>query len=363
MTDEADSSSTTTDSTDKRGRTLGWIGAIFGAVGAISGLAGVVISWNSQRELNQASLHVVAAVSASDYTQQGFGVRVALINRGLGGTTVTEARLLVDGRPIATATGWVRDPRIFSSSLPYRSNVKRELLEDVTVRVGGRSARSVGFVFPLDRCPEGTPADKAVNGAIKLACTVAACTSGTCPSPQRFAVRLKVSPGKDHEADLDVRPQVRRFAGWKPSVARRAGAVTALKIRRVGTNDPTVSEVVSLELWPVASGASPRVLSRPVVGRATALYPIGDLPRGRYVWAFLTHNRPLISGTVRIPCLRCTSPLTAVRGQVGPRETASGLPAAAPPPPKPPTAPRRSPPPPTQGSVPTPQVSVATPVG
>jgi len=340
-------------SDDKRGRTLGWIGAIFGAVGAIGGLAGVAISWKSQRDLNQANLHVVAAVSASDYTQQGFGVRVALINRGLGGTTVTNATLLVDGQPIASTRGWVRDPRIFSGSLPYRANVKRELLDDVTVRVGGRSARSVGFVFPLGRCPGATMGDK---GATALACTVSRCTSGPCRSRHHFAIRLKVSPGKDHEADVDVRPQLRRFAGWRPSVARRAGAVTALKIRRVGTNDPTMSEVVALELWPVASGASPRVLRRPVVGRATALYPIGDLPRGRYVWAFLTHDRPLISGSLRVPCKRCSEPLTAVRGQVGPRETASGLPAAAPPSPTPPRAPRRTPAPepPGPGEVPAP---------
>src|SRR6266540_3663314 len=193
---------------DKRGRTLGWLGAIFGAAGALGGLAGVIISWESQRELNRANLHVVAAVSASDYTQQGFGVRVALINRGLGGTTVTNAKLLVDGQPIASAKGWVRDPRIFSASLPYRSNVKRELLDDVTVRVGGRSARSVGFVFPLGRCPEaGSRA--AAEGATTLACTVSKCTSGPCRSGHRFAIRLKISPGKDHEADVDVRPQVR----------------------------------------------------------------------------------------------------------------------------------------------------------
>ena len=327
-------------SDDKRGRTLGWIGAIFGAVGAIGGLAGVAISWKSQRDLNQANLHVVAAVSASDYTQQGFGVRVALINRGLGGTTVTNASLLVDGQPIASTRGWVRDPRIFSGSLPYRSNVKRGAAgrRDCARRW---TLGAVGWLrVPPGPVPGRRYGDK---GAAALACTVSRCTSGPCRSRHHFAIRLKVSPGKDHEADVDVRPQLRRFAGWRPSVARRAGAVTALKIRRVGTNDPTMSEVVALELWPVASGASPRVLSRPVVGRATALYPIGDLPRGRYVWAFLTHDRPLISGYLRVPCKRCSEPLTAVRGQVGPRGPASGLPAAAPPSPTPPRAPRRSP--------------------
>jgi hypothetical protein len=327
---------------DRKGRTLAWIGAIFGAVGAIGGLVGTGISWKSQRDLNHASLHVVAAVSASDYTQQGFGVRVALVNRGLGGTTVTGAQLLVDGRAVARARGWVRDPRIFSSSLPYRTNVKPQLLDDVTVRVGGRSARSVGFVFGLGRCSTAG-SDAAVQGATALACAVARCTSPRCASGHRFAIRLAMSPGKVHETQLDVRPQLRRFAGWRPSVARRSGAVTALKIRRVGTSDPTLSEVVALELWPADSGAPPRTLSRPVVGRTTALYPIGDLPRGRYVWAFLSRDRPLISGYVEIPCRRCAKPLTAVRGQVGPRETKSGLPAAAPPPPQAPKAPRRAP--------------------
>jgi hypothetical protein len=325
-----------------RAWTLALIGALAGAVGAAGGIAGTVLSWKSEHDVNHTKVHVVAAVSASDYTQQGFGVRVALVNQGLGGTTVTKAQLVVDGQAIAEARGWVRDPRIFSASLPYRANVKPALLDDVTVAVGARSARSVGFVFDLNSCPAAS-SDAPAKGAAALACAVARCDSARCNDGHHFAIRLTMEPGKEKETPLDVRPQLRRFAGWKPSVARSSGAVTALKIHRIGTNDPTQSEVVALELWPVGSGAPPRVLSRPVVGRATALYPIGDLPRGRYVWAFLTHARPLVSGYVNIPCRGCDKPLSAVRGQVGPRETKSGLPASAPPPPAPPKAPKRAP--------------------
>jgi hypothetical protein len=96
-------------------RALTWIRAIAGIVAAIRGYVMAQKQTTPKRPVR-------AALSASDYSEEGFGVRVALVNRGLGGITVTGEQLLVDRRVVArSAAGWVHDPRQFALALQYRS--------------------------------------------------------------------------------------------------------------------------------------------------------------------------------------------------------------------------------------------------
>jgi hypothetical protein len=96
---------------------------IIAVVGAVTGVFGI---WLQARDsADQRAIHVkmLVQVTQRDYTNEGFAIRVALLNTGRRAVNLTSAQLMLDARNY----GWV------SGFLPSQTTLDRYAIEPAAV--------------------------------------------------------------------------------------------------------------------------------------------------------------------------------------------------------------------------------------
>ena len=301
------------------------LATVIGGILAITGSLGTVW-WQSR-----ADVELRASAFAADYTEQGIAVRATFTNEGMSGATVHDIRLELDGHLVATADGTVSELARLRESLPFRANVGGYLGPD-TFSVSSRSTTTVGIVF---KAPSGC---RKLPGAVTertakamFTCLLLDCRPAgeRCPRGHRPELVLRTSPGGEHRAAVDIgSPRRRAFTSWKPLVRRRA-AFTALGVERRGPGKATATDLVALRLWRLDGARPPLTVERPVIGPARTWFPLPELERGLYAWAFTTDERPFLAGFLRI-CRRDCKPLYGIRGRLWKSDERSAVPRPAP---------------------------------
>lgn len=72
---------------------------------------GLAVAISQRAEEKGIRVTLRAQANVRDYTNEGFGLRVSILNEGLRALSVDRLRLFIDGKPLATASGYLADPR------------------------------------------------------------------------------------------------------------------------------------------------------------------------------------------------------------------------------------------------------------
>lgn len=283
-------------------------------IGGLLAIAGslATVWWQSR-----ADIELRASAVAADYTEQGIAVRATFTNEGMSGATVHDMRLELDGRLVAKAEGTVSELARLRESLPFRANVGAYLGPD-TFSVSSRSTTTVGIVFKApSRCRKLPATVTERTAKAMFTCLLLDCQPARkrCPSGHRPELVLRTSPGGERRTPVDIgSPRRRSFTSWEPLVRRR-GSFTALGVERQGPGKATATDLVQLRLWRLDRARPPLTVERPVIGPARTWFPLPELKRGLYAWAFTTDERPFLAGFLRI-CRGDCKALYGIRGRL-----------------------------------------------
>jgi hypothetical protein len=265
-----------------------------GAVGAFVAVLGFAFGGMTACRQTAADLELEANVARGQHGDN-LVVQAALNNDGLAGVAIKSATLSYvphDGRTVKRieALGYVGETGIRGIGPPVR--IKGNAFP---LALNGRTARSVGLVFPMPECE--------MDGVSQpdLTCLVGPCKSGdTCPS-SNIRLDLNVSPGGRERADVGVADPPRRSSSWKSSVVvDRRGRARALRLERLDSFDPEGVALVDLLVWSRRSWREPVRISRPVKGEGAMDFPVDPEWAGDVIWAFEVDGVTVTSGEAKL---------------------------------------------------------------
>jgi hypothetical protein len=273
----------------------------------MTGIAGLVVASQQRGEERRIVVRIVARGNGRDYSNEGFGLRVTLVNESLRGLTIVGARLYIDGKRIGTADGFLADPRVLDRQLLYPGAVSDERRE-LPLGLAPRAERSIALLFPdvydnfpLTGDPKALPPSRQQRRLLAFSSFVHDTRDNA-----RVSLSLDLAPGGRRVIRVAQLVGMTPKFQWQVSLDGPGKRVTSISIRRkLGAEGQTSSAV--LDLWGDTPPRTHRRISRVIVGADWTRFPFGRLPDGRYLYAFLIDGTPVAGGRFRTPD-RCARP-------------------------------------------------------
>jgi hypothetical protein len=266
-------------------------------VAIVAGLGSLTLTYLDRRERADIELQVEPRANIRDFTNEGFGLRASLVNESERAITIRSARLFYDNRQLGEAGGYLPRPAALDRYPVEPAGVTDERLE-LPVTIPARQERKVVFLFPEIQRPEerrhGSPTDVLI---VKPFYSELVRVEGR----SRASLELDVI-GDDETASHPVRviPGMTPRFHWQHSLENRGPRVSAVSLRRK-LGAPSQSDVVRLDLWKDGSVRFRRTVERPIIGDEATSFPVGALPRGRYIYVFRLGAQTIASARFRNP--------------------------------------------------------------
>jgi hypothetical protein len=86
---------------------------VVGIAGLIVAILGYSLACSTSSEQKAVQLTVRPTVNQRDFTDEGLGLRVAIVNESLRSVIISRASLWMGACKVGDALGWVRDVRVF----------------------------------------------------------------------------------------------------------------------------------------------------------------------------------------------------------------------------------------------------------
>ena len=86
---------------------------LVGVVGLIVAILGYSLACSTSNEQKAVNLSVDATVNQRDFTDEGLGLRVTLVNESLRSVVITDGAFWMCRCKVGNAIGWIRDVRVF----------------------------------------------------------------------------------------------------------------------------------------------------------------------------------------------------------------------------------------------------------
>ena len=124
------------------------VALIVALVGMATGVTSLYITWRSTSEESALRLDAYPTASQNDITPQGLGVRTELVNESLRPVVLRSAELLLDGKTVAKASGWIGDVGLLerATSEPTRLATSQRTFP---IGLGTREGKSVVLMMDL----------------------------------------------------------------------------------------------------------------------------------------------------------------------------------------------------------------------
>lgn len=285
-------------------------------VGMVTGVTSLYISWQSTREEAEVRLSAYPTASPDDITPQGLGVRVVLVNESLRPIVIRSAALVLDGEAVSQAIGWIDDVRLLegTASDPSRTSAAQQTFP---IGLAAREGKSVAFVMDVwtPFVDASSEADQsAARGTFRqLTATLASLPSDASASrlqlridhvpggSELYPVRAVTVPSGSVDAIESAAALLRQVPPqfWVVDLLERDRRLAGLTLRRRIAGADEI-DLVRLDLWNVRTEAH-RKLVRPVVARQQTLFPLSNLPRGRYIATFQVGGRVVAYRSFAVP--------------------------------------------------------------
>ena len=104
-------------------------------VAIVTGVAALTITLIDRGERLRVDLSVSAGANMRDYSSEGFGLRVAVVNLGERATTIDGGDLYFDEKKLGQAEGFLDDPRVLDRRVADPSAVP-ENRREVDIFIG-----------------------------------------------------------------------------------------------------------------------------------------------------------------------------------------------------------------------------------
>jgi hypothetical protein len=275
-------------------------------IGAVTGVLSLVLGAEDRTEQRRVEVVVRAAANQRDFTNEGFGLRVSVVNSGLRGVAITDASLYLAGHLLGVASNYLGTRRPLDRYLMEPAAVTDQRL-DLPVSVPTRGERNIVLLFeaiqmlPFERSSSPATHDPSLGGsrARKWRQKFDAFLVDTRVKA-RLTVALHLQPGGRQ------RYRVTRLVGmtprfqWQVALHGRRHRATSISIRRK-LAAPGQSDVMTLDVWSETGRQYHRSTSRALVGDYPSSFPLAGLHRGRYLYAFRSLGRTLLAGRFRVP--------------------------------------------------------------
>lgn len=274
------------------------------AVAIVTSVVALVLTLVERNERLKVDLAVTAKANIRDYSFEGFGLRLAVVNLGERELTIDRAALVLGKHVVGRADGLLEDPRLLDKRLIDPAGVTDNRL-DLPITIPGRESRNLVLLFADVRSPNLPPYLRSYD-----------------PSPEgRRRVRLQrafeqfVSTGKGRQkpkvvlgvAGEDSREySVRRLPAmtfrfeWQYSLVGRGKRAVGVSVRRK-LAVPGQSDVLRMDLWGERSRRLRRTVTRPIIDDSPTEYSFGVLPKGRYVFVVRHGSQTVVGGRFRVP--------------------------------------------------------------
>lgn len=127
---------------ETRTQLIAWIGLVV-SIGAFA------VSLSALEEERDVDFTLVARANQRDYTNEGFGVRLTLVNESLRPVIVTKVSLLFEDFLLARTSGYLSDVRALDTYSIDPGRVTEER-RDLPITIPARTAQTVALLFPLN---------------------------------------------------------------------------------------------------------------------------------------------------------------------------------------------------------------------
>jgi hypothetical protein len=281
-----------------------WLALVVSAIAVTTSIRACATADDALQEERDVEVQLYAYANPRDDTLDGFGIRATFINEGLRPIIVRDLHVELDGKLLAPASAYLRDPRVLDlhDLKPDRVSTQQQPLP---VTIPSRSAKTVAVLFDLTAT--GSTPGASYRRALRQAHTF--CRLVGTGDPGKAEARLTISAdlepgGKTLEEPLPTRgPMDPRFS-WFVSLVPDHGVPDYIEVRR------KLAELGSairahLEIW--SDQAQRHVVSaRVVVGSEPQRFPVPSLSTGRYDYAVTAGGDVVSAGSFRVPAFSPT---------------------------------------------------------
>jgi len=271
-------------------------------VGAFTGIVGLTITSRQSQEERQVTVRLLARANGRDYSNEGFGLRVALVNESLRGVSVVGARLYIDGHRLDVADGFLLATRVLDRQLIEPAGVTDQRRE-LPFSMPSRSERNIALLFSSltdtrnNRIQRGYLANLP-HRAQRLA--EFAAFAGSLRPKARVTLSLDLVPGGRRLTRVLSLPGMTPRFQWQIVLDGPRKRVSSISLRRkLGAQGQ--SDMVQLDVWAEVGPAVHRRIRRPIVGDAFTRFPIRGLPPGRFVYVFQIYGHVIAGGRFYSP--------------------------------------------------------------
>jgi hypothetical protein len=214
-------------------------------------------------------------------------VQVDLVNDSRRGVTLTSGEVRHDGNMVGTLWALRRDKRITDSGAP--TSLTLEPAEPLPVTLPPESSFQVTLLWNLTGISTRTGIDAAIQKLLENGAAI-----------EEFEVSLDFVPGGSREVSVrssrdDVGPRL------PENVAVLIFRTRTVIGMRIAWDEPSY-EMATLRLWRGEASRPSRVVRRPGGEHDELLFPLPELPRGRYTWAIAIRNEIISVGRFTTPC-------------------------------------------------------------
>jgi hypothetical protein len=281
-------------------RWFGWVTFAIAIVGAVTGVGGLIVAVAQRSDERAVQLLVRSAANGRDYTNEGFGLRIFVVNEGLRGVAVTDARLLLNGRTVGRATGFLPDLRILDRFFIEPAAVTDQQL-NLPFSVAPRAERNVALMFADIRSSfpgvEGRRHGPPINDVERRLRGLQRRFELFAEVPSKGRVRLEltlVPGGRRSYIVKRLEGMTPRFQ-WQIFLDGRGRRVQSISVRRKLAASAQ-SDLLTLHVYSETGPLVRKTVTRPLIGDTPTSFPLGRLPRGRFVYAFTLAGRVVTGG-------------------------------------------------------------------
>ena len=100
---------------------------------------------DAQREEQAITLQIDAAANIRDFTNEGYGLRLTIVNESLRPVIVTGVQLLQAGKLVGEATGYLSDPGVLERS-PIEPGAVTDERRELPITLGPREGKTFRLV-------------------------------------------------------------------------------------------------------------------------------------------------------------------------------------------------------------------------
>ncbi|KKK83932.1 hypothetical protein LCGC14_2788430, partial [marine sediment metagenome] len=239
------------------GRVTKWLKANGSTLPVLVSVAALVVAGLSydisrgvREEQQTVALEIDAAANIRDFTNEGYGLRVTLLNASLRPIIVKRAQLLMNGHLVAEASGYLNDTRVLDRYMIEPGRVtdrRRELPVAMGAREGKTVARLMDFRYFKAGAKEDPDSWKRQNRAERrFEKNLIFLPTGE--NKDRLQLLLELLPGGTRTDDVRGIPGMTARFAWQQSFARTPGGTYGLEIRRkLGATGQ--ADRIRLEVW------------------------------------------------------------------------------------------------------------------